>query len=75
MIGLRVRQIARDDPQRGRKAFSVFLEAVLLAHFGPHMVTDPQFHRLLDEVQGAMEADPACARLVEDAIGHLLSQT
>ena len=74
LIGMRVRQIARDDPQRGRKAFTVFLEAVLVSHFGEQMVSDPQFYRVLDDVQGAMEADPACAVLVADAIEHLLSQ-
>ncbi len=74
LIGLRVKQVARDDPQRGRKAFRIFLEAVLLAHFGEQMVNDPKFHQLLGEVQDAMEGDPACGPLVKTAIAHLLSQ-
>lgn len=74
LIELRVAQISPDDAQRGRKAFRVFLEAVLLAHFGAALANDPRFYQLLDDVQGAMEADPACARLVDAAVGHLLGQ-
>jgi hypothetical protein len=74
LIELRVSQIRKDDPQRGRKAFRVFLEAVLLSHFGEGMVADPKFFQMLDEVQYALEADPACAALIDTAIGHLLSQ-
>ena len=75
LIGMRVRQIARDDPQRGRKAFTVFLEAILLSHFGEQMVGDPRFYQLLDDVQLAMEGDPACGPLVKEAIDHLLAQS
>jgi hypothetical protein len=75
LIEQRVRQIGADDPQRGRKAFRVFLEAVLLSHFGEALVADPKFFQVVDEVQGGLEADPACARLVGRAIAHLLGQT
>ncbi|WP_256082031.1 hypothetical protein [Massilia sp. YIM B04103] len=74
LIEKRVRQIQRDDPQRGRKAFRVFLEAVLLEHFGASLMHDPAFHQVVSEVQDAMEGDPACRRLVDEAIAHLLSQ-
>lgn len=73
LIEARVRQIGPDDPQRGRKAFRVFLEAVLLTHFGEELMNDPKFYRLLEDVQGALEADKASAALVETAIAHLLS--
>lgn len=73
LIQLRVRQIARDDPQRGRKAFRVFLEAVLLAHFGEALANDPKFYQMLDDIQSAMENDLASAVLVKQAIGHLLT--
>jgi hypothetical protein len=75
LIEQRVRQIGADDPQRGRKAFRVFLEAVLLSHFGEALVADPKFFQVVDEVQGGLEADAACAQLVGRAIAHLLEQT
>jgi hypothetical protein len=74
LIEQRVRQIGADDPQRGRKAFRVFLEAVLLSHFGEALVADPKFFQVVDEVQGGLEADPACTELVGIAIAHLLGQ-
>ncbi|KQQ96161.1 hypothetical protein [Massilia sp. Leaf139] len=74
LIAARIRQIGRDDPQRGRKAFRVFLEAVLLSSFGEQMVADPRFHQLVDDVQQAMESQPACAQLVGEAIDQLLAR-
>ena len=74
LIEFRIRQLASGDPQRGRKAFRVFLEAVLLSHLGEELVNDPRFYQLLDDVQGALEADPATATLVQDAIAYLLSK-
>jgi hypothetical protein len=73
LIEVRIKQIARDDPQRGRKAFRVFLEAVLLSHFGERMLADPQFYQLLDDVQRAMQADPDCAAMIDSAIAQLLA--
>ena len=72
LIEARVRQISRDDPQRGRRAFRVFLEAVLLSHFGEHLINDARFHQVVADVQGAMEADPACHVLIDRAMQHLL---
>lgn len=74
LIALRVGQIERDDPQRGRKALRVFLEAVLLAHFGAQFANDPAFQRMLDDVQLSMEDHPASRILLERAITHLLSE-
>lgn len=73
LIEVRVNQIGRDDPQRGRKAFRVFLETVLLSHFGESLVNDARFFQMVEDVQAAMEADPACATLIGRAIDHLLS--
>lgn len=73
LIELRVRQIRPDDPQRGRKALRVFLEAVLISHFGEPMMADARFFQLVDEVQDALEGDPDCKDLMAAAIGHLLS--
>jgi hypothetical protein len=74
LVELRVKQIARDDPQRGRKAFRVFLEAVLLSHFGAGLVNDPRFFQMVDDIQLAMEADAQCRDLVASAIEQLLSE-
>lgn len=74
LIALRVRQIGRDDPGRGRKAFRVFLEAVLASHFGEAVVNDPGFHQMVSDVQQAMEANPECARLIGQAIEQLLAE-
>ena len=73
LIALRVNEIDRDDPQRGRKAFRVFLEAVLLSHFGEQLINEPQFHQLVDGVHDALEADPQTHAMVQDAIAALLA--
>jgi hypothetical protein len=74
LIRLRVAGIGDDDPQRGRKAFRVFLEAVLLSTLGDTLSNDPKFFQMVDDIQNTMEADPECSALVRTAIGHLLSQ-
>jgi hypothetical protein len=75
LIALRVQAIDRDDPQRGRKAFRVFLEAVLLSQFGEQLINDPQFHQLVDGIQAALDADPQTHAMVRDAIAALLAPT
>jgi hypothetical protein len=72
LIALRIREIGRDDPRRGRKAFRVFLEAVLLSQCGEHLINDPSFHQLVDDVQGALEGDPGTRRMVDAAVDELL---
>jgi hypothetical protein len=73
LIELRIARIERDDPQRGRKAFRVFLEAVLLSHLGEGLVADPRFFQLVDDVQAALEGDAECAAMVTSAIDQLLA--
>lgn len=73
LIASRVRQIGPDDPQRGRKAFRVFLEAVLLAHFGSGMLNDARFFQMVDDIQLAMETDASTRVLVTQAIEQLLT--
>ncbi len=72
LIETRTGQIALDDPHRGRKAFRIFLEIVLLTNFGEELMHDPKFYQLLDDVQTALEADPATGELVRQATAHLL---
>ncbi|QJD99475.1 hypothetical protein HH212_05105 [Massilia forsythiae] len=73
VIEKRVAAIDPDEPQRGRKAFRVFLEAVLLSQFGERLINDGRFQQMVDDVQRAMEAEPGCAPLVDRAIAQLLN--
>lgn len=73
LIVQRIQGIEHDDPHRGRKAFRVFLESVLLSHFGEHLINDPKFYQLIDDIQMSMEADPDIRNLVDSAIEHLIS--
>jgi hypothetical protein len=73
LIALRVGEIDADDPNRGRKAFRVFLEAVLLSQLGEQLINDPQFHQLVGDVQGALEADPTTRAMVDSAIAALVA--
>jgi len=57
-IAQAVAAIHPDDPQRHRKAFRAYLQAVLARECGFHEVEDPAFQGLVDQVQAAMELDP-----------------
>lgn len=73
LIGQRIKGIDPNDPQRGRKAFRVFLESVLLSHLGENLINDPKFYQMVDDIQHAMESDPAVSIQIESAVAHLLS--
>jgi hypothetical protein len=73
LVGQRVKAIGRDDPDRGRKAFRVFLESLLVAELDESIINDPQFYRMVDDVQRQMEADPQIAASIRAAIQHLLA--
>ena len=73
LVGQRVKAIGRDDPDRGRKAFRIFLESVLIAELDESLINDPQFYRVVDDVQRQMESDPKVAASIEAAISHLLA--
>lgn len=75
LIGLRVSAIDRDDPNRGRKAFRIFLEAILVAELGEQLVNEPRFQQLVDQVQGAIDADPQTQAMSQEAITQLLQQS
>jgi hypothetical protein len=72
LISERIRSIDHDDPNKGRKAFRVFLESVLLSHLGENLTNDPAFYQLVDDVQLAMEADRETADMIGIAISRLL---
>jgi hypothetical protein len=72
LIRQRLEQIDRNAPNRGKKAFRVFLEAVLLTQLGEEQINDPKFYQLLDDVQEAIENNPQTKGLVDQATAHLL---
>ena len=58
VVAQRIRAIPRDDPERERKAFRLFLETVLLSELGQSLVNDPSFAVMVAHVQAQMESDP-----------------
>ncbi|UGQ47981.1 hypothetical protein [Massilia endophytica] len=73
LIAARVAAIDPDDPARGRRAFRIFLEAVLLNELGQQLINDPAFYALADAVERQIAAEPALALLAEAASAALLS--
>ena len=71
LVALRVRALSPDDPQRGRKAFRLFLESVLVQAFGRDRLDDRGFDQMVDAVLQRMEGDPALHEMVHEA-GELL---
>jgi hypothetical protein len=74
LIGQRIKAIDRDDPNRGRKTFRVFVESILLSELGEDLINDPQFYRIVDDVQQQMETDPSTQSSVSAAIEELVRQ-
>jgi hypothetical protein len=70
-VASRVQAIARDDPQRRRRAFRAFLEGVLLSMFGAKIFEERAFQEVLDKTQAAMEGDSQLSAAV-DQTGDLL---
>lgn len=72
VIARRIAAIDPNDANRGRKAFRVFLESVLLAEFGEALMNDAHFYQLVDEVQKQMETDPEIAAAIKEATRLLI---
>lgn len=72
LIAERVHALDPADPERGRKAFRIFLESVLLAELGEELINDHAFYELVDRVQRTMEASPQIAAAVSKAVARLL---
>jgi hypothetical protein len=73
LIGQRLTSLSHDDPERGRKAFRIFLESVLINELGDAMVNDPEFYELIDKVHCQMEESPQIAAAMKEAVALLLS--
>lgn len=72
LISQRVKALDPDDPKRGKKAFRIFLESVLLTELGEALINDPAFYQMVDEVQQAMEQDPQISEAIGKAVALLL---
>jgi hypothetical protein len=72
LIAERVRALDPADPDRGRKAFRIFLESVLLAELGEELINDPGFYQLVEQVQRTMEDSPRISAAMAKAVGRLL---
>ncbi|MBV8633140.1 MAG: hypothetical protein JO002_01505 [Burkholderiaceae bacterium] len=73
MIARRVGAIKKTDPDRGRKAFRIFLESVLINELGENLINDPAFYQMVEDVQRQMESMPEVEPLLREAIGQLLT--
>ena len=74
LISQRVKALDPADPQRGRKAFRIFLESVLLNELGQELINDSAFYQMVDQVQQTMEQDEKIAAAIEKAVASLLDQ-
>lgn len=72
LIAQRVKALDPDDPKRGKKAFRIFLESVLLIEFGESLINDPSFYQMIDDIQYMMEKDPQIAETISKAVALLL---
>ncbi|HEX7640606.1 MAG TPA: hypothetical protein VF472_00190 [Burkholderiaceae bacterium] len=72
LIAKRLGALDRTDPERGRKAFRIFLESVLLNEFGEQLINDPGFYQMVDGIQMQMESNAEIAAIMQQAIAKLL---
>ena len=73
MIGHRVGALDEFDPERGRKAFRIFLESILINELGEDLINDPSFYQMVDEIHSQMENMPEIANAMQDATAQLLT--
>lgn len=74
VVARRVRAVDPADPDAHAKAFQVFLESVLLAEFGDHLINDPAFHQLVQSLYHQMASAPELAEMMRRASATLLGQ-
>jgi hypothetical protein len=68
----RVRTIDPDDPDRRKKAFRVFLESILADELGKHLLNDPAYHQIVEDVYRTMERNTNLAPAIDKAGEYLL---
>ena len=71
VVAQRIQALAKDDPQRKRKALRIYLESLLLEQLGSELLRDSAFAEMVDAVQCQMEADREIAAAA-DALSEIL---
>ena len=71
---LRLQSISDDDPQRSRKAFRLFREAVLEKALGSLIPSEIMFAQVVEQVMQQIEEDPDLSELGLIAGDELLSR-
>ena len=74
-LARRARAIDPSDPDAADKAMHVFLESVLLAEFGEHLINDPAFHQIVEGVYQQMRANAEMAAMMGSATRALLGES
>jgi hypothetical protein len=72
LVREKIKRIDRNDPNRGKKAFRIFLETILLSQFGEGLINEPSFYQMVDNIQFAMETDSEINEAIVAAVQHLL---
>jgi hypothetical protein len=70
----RVAALDPEDPEFHRKARRAFLQIVLSDEFGDEAANDPDFYRLLDGLEQAIDADESLSRAFEELTRRLRDQ-
>ncbi|HEY9024260.1 MAG TPA: hypothetical protein VIP05_08160 [Burkholderiaceae bacterium] len=73
-LARRVRAIDPSDPDAERQAMRVFLESVLLAEFGEHLINDSGFHQIVEGVYQQMRGNAELSGMMERAARALLAK-
>jgi hypothetical protein len=68
----RVRTIDPDDPDRRKKAFRLFLESILADELGKHLLNDPAYQGVVEDVYRTMERNANLAPAIDKAGEYLL---
>ena len=74
VVSRRVRALDQADADAPRKAFRIFLEAVMQAELGDELINDGAFHGLVDDVIAQMAADAVLAEAMARAARLLLAR-
>jgi hypothetical protein len=73
-LARRVRAIDASDPDAAGQAMHVFLESMLLAEFGEHLINDPAFHQIVEGVYQQMCGNAELSAMMAKAAGVLLGK-
>ncbi len=73
-LARRVRAIDPSDPDAQGQAMRVFLESVLLAEFGEHLINDPGFHQIVEGVYQQMQGNAELAGMMGKAAQAMLEK-